>query len=295
MKELGIPGVAVGIVQDGKVVFAGGYGVRDLGQPAPVDGDTEFMIASNTKALTTLLLARLVDGRKLTWDTPVTKVLPTFKLGDAETTREVKIRQLICACTGLPRQDLEWLFQFQGVTPEDAMATLATMQPTSKFGELFQYSNPMAGAAGFTAGHVLYPNMELGAAYDKAMQTEVFDPLGMKSTTFDYAKALAGDHAMPHSPDVDGKTAHAVMEINYAIIPLRPAGAAWCERPRHAALHPDGARRGQAPGRQDVHSRRSRCSSGASSRSRSGRTTSTGWVSWSTRPTAFPSCITAAT
>ncbi len=229
MKELGIPGVAVGIVQDGKVVFAGGFGVRDLGQPAPVDGDTDFMIASNTKALTTLLLAKLVAEGKLTWDTPVTKVLPTFKLGDAETTREVRVRQLICACTGLPRQDLEWLFQFQGVTPEDAMATLATMQPTSKFGELFQYSNPMAGAAGFTAGHVLYPNLELGAAYDKAMQTQVFDPLGMKSTTFDYAKALAGDHAMPHSPDVDGKTAHAVMEINYAIIPLRPAGAAWSD------------------------------------------------------------------
>jgi CubicO group peptidase (beta-lactamase class C family) len=227
MKELRIPGVAVGIVQDGKVVFAGGFGVKELGNPAPVDGDTDFMIASNTKALTTLLLARLVADGKLTWDTQVTSVLPSFKLGDADTTRQVKIRQLICACTGLPRQDLEWLFQFQGVTPEDAMASLATMQPTTKFGELFQYSNPMAGAAGFTAGHVLYPDLELGAAYDKAMQTQVFDPLGMKSTTFDYAKALAGDHAMPHAPSVDGKTEHAVMELNYAVISLRPAGAAW--------------------------------------------------------------------
>ena len=229
MKELGIPGVGVGIVQDGKVVFAGGFGVKELGKPAPVDADTDFMIASNTKALTTLLLARLVAEGKLTWDTQVTSVLPSFKLGDADTTRQVKIRQLICACTGLPRQDLEWLFQFQGVTPEGAMATLATMQPTSRFGELFQYSNPMAGAAGFTAGHVLYPDMELGAAYDKAMQTQVFGPLGMKSTTFDYAKALAGDHAMPHAPDIDGRTAHATMEINYAIIPLRPAGAAWSD------------------------------------------------------------------
>ncbi len=101
------------------------------------------------------------------------------------------------------------------------------MQPTSKFGELFQYSNPMAGAAGFTGGHVLYPDMELGAAYDKAMQTQVFDPLGMKSTTFDYAKAQAGDHAAPHAPTIDGKPALAVMEANYSIIPLRPAGAAW--------------------------------------------------------------------
>jgi CubicO group peptidase (beta-lactamase class C family) len=227
MKDLKIPGVAVAIAQNGKVVFADGYGVKDLGKPAKVDADTDFMIASNTKALTTLLLAKLVAEGKLTWDTPVTSVLPTFRLGDAETTRQVKIRQLICACTGLPRQDFEWLFQFQGVTPEDAMATLATMQPTTKFGEMFQYSNPMAAAAGFTAGHVLYPGLELGAAYDKAMQVQVFDPLGMRSTTFDYARALAGDHAMPHAPDVDGKTSHAVMELNYSIIPDRPAGAAW--------------------------------------------------------------------
>ncbi len=226
-KELGIPGVALGIVQDGKVVFAGGFGVRELGKPEVVDAESLFMIASNTKALTTLLLAKLVAEGKLTWDTPVTTLLPTFRLGDAETTKQVNVRQLICACTGLPRQDLEWLFQYEGVTPATALETLATMQPTSKFGELFQYSNPMAGAAGFTAGHVLYPDMELGAAYDKAMQVEVFDPLDMKSTTFDYARALAHDHADPHAPDVDGRPARAGMEVNYAIIPLRPAGAAW--------------------------------------------------------------------
>ena len=226
-KELGIPGVSVGIVQDGKVVFAGGFGVRQLGKPERVDADSLYMIASNTKALTTLLLAKLVAEGKLTWDTPVTTLLPTFRLGDAETTKQVRVRQLICACTGLPRQDLEWLFQYEGVTPATALENLATMQPTSKFGELFQYSNPMAGAAGFTAGHVLYPDMELGAAYDKAMQVEVFDPLGMKSTTFDYARALSGNHADPHAPDVDGHPARAGMEVNYAIIPLRPAGAAW--------------------------------------------------------------------
>jgi CubicO group peptidase (beta-lactamase class C family) len=226
-KELGIPGVGIGIVQGGKLVFAGGSGVRELGKATAVDADTLFMIASNTKALTTLLLAKLVEQGKLTWDTPVTTLLPSFRLGNADTTRQVNVRQLICACTGLPRQDLEWIFQFEGVTPEKALESLATMQPTSKFGELFQYSNPMAGAAGYTAGHVLYPDMELGAAYDRAMQTDVFDPLGMTSTTFDYGRALAGNHAGPFGSDIDGKTAPAAMELNYAILPLRPAGAAW--------------------------------------------------------------------
>jgi CubicO group peptidase (beta-lactamase class C family) len=226
-KTTGVPGVALGIVQGGKVVFAEGFGFRHQESTEKVDADTLFMIASNTKALTTLLLAKLVAEGKLTWETPVTTLLPSFKLGDPETTRQVLVKHLICACTGLPRQDMEWLFEFRGVTPEKALATLGTMQPTSRFGEMFQYSNPMAGAAGFTAGHVLFPDLELGEAYDRAMQKEVFDPLGMKATTFDYARALSGDHAQPHAPNIDGKPSPAVMEVNYAIIPLRPAGAAW--------------------------------------------------------------------
>ena len=226
-KATGVPGVSLGLVQDGKVVYSGGLGVRELGSAAKVDGDTLFMIASNTKGLTTLLLAKLVDEGKISWTTPVTQLLPQFKLGNADTTKRVLVEHLICACTGLPRQDFEWLFQFKGVTPDGALGTLATVQPTSKFGEMFQYSNLLAGAAGFTGGHVLYPQLEIGAAYDKAMQTQVFDPLGMKSTTFDYAKALSGNHSAAHAPDVDGKPARAVFDLNYSIIPLRPAGAGW--------------------------------------------------------------------
>src|SRR5215471_13277911 len=75
MKELGIPGVAVGIVQDDKVIFADGFGVRDLAGTSKPDGDTLFMIASNTKALTTLMLAKMVEAGKMTWDTPVTTLL----------------------------------------------------------------------------------------------------------------------------------------------------------------------------------------------------------------------------
>lgn len=226
-KATGVPGVSLGLIQDGKVVFSGGLGVREIGNSAKVDGDTLYMIASNTKGLTTLLLAKLVDAGKISWQQPVTQLLPQFKLGDADTTRRVLVEHLICACTGLPRQDMEWLFQFKGLTPEGALATLATMQPTSKFGEMFQYSNPLAGAAGFTGGHVLYPQLEIGAAYDKAMQTEVFDPLGMKASTFDYARAMSSNHSIAHAPDVDGKPARAVAELNYSIIPLRPAGAGW--------------------------------------------------------------------
>jgi CubicO group peptidase (beta-lactamase class C family) len=127
----------------------------------------------------------------------------------------------------LPRQDLEWLFEYKNATPESELALLGTMQPTSKFGEVFQYSNLMAAAAGYIGGHIVYPDKNLGAAYDAAMQNMVFDPLGMKSTTFDYGRALAGNHATPHGEDVDGNPKVAAMNINYSIVPARPAGAVW--------------------------------------------------------------------
>lgn len=226
MQQLGVPGVGLGIVQNGKVVFAGGLGVREVGKPAKIDGDTKFIVASNTKALTTLMLAKLVEEKKLTWDTTVTSLLPTFKLGDAATTSQVLVKHLICACTGLPRQDMEFIFESAGKTPDTTLATLGTMQPTSKFGELFQYSNPLAAAAGFVGGYVAFPKLELGKAYDEAMKTRVFAPLGMKATTFDF-KLAKGNVAVPHGQSIDGKTAKADNEINKLIIPVRPAGGAW--------------------------------------------------------------------
>jgi CubicO group peptidase (beta-lactamase class C family) len=226
-QTLGVPGVAFGILQNDKVVFAGGSGVRELGKSAKVDRDTLFMIGSNTKALTTLLLAKLVDDHRLTWDTPVVSVMPTFRLGDDATTRSVLVRHLICACTGVPRQDLDWIFEYKGLTPAAVVAALGRLQPTSKFGEIFQYSNLLAAVAGYVAAHVADPRLELGASYDRAMQARVFDPLGMKTTTFDYARVLRGNAARPHGMALDGKPTAIPLDLDYSIIPVRPAGAAW--------------------------------------------------------------------
>ena len=103
---------------------------KSLGSPDPVDADTLFLAASNTKALTTLLLATLVDEGKLRWDQPVTEVYPGFRLGDAATTRQVQVRHLVCACTGLPRQDFEWLFNCASATPASSLA--AARRPCSR-------------------------------------------------------------------------------------------------------------------------------------------------------------------
>jgi CubicO group peptidase (beta-lactamase class C family) len=227
MKKLDVPGVGVAFIDNGRIVYEGGHGLKELGKPGKVDAHTLFMAASNTKGMTTLLLARLVDEGKVKWDDFVTKAYPKFKLGDARTTQQVRIEHLICACTGLPRQDLPWLFEFRNATAAFSMEMLGRMQPTSGFGEVFQYSNIMASGAGYVAGYLYNPKLELGAAYDEAMRKKIFEPLEMNSTTFDYARALKGNHASPHSFDVNAKQMAASMDMNYSIHPHRPAGGVW--------------------------------------------------------------------
>ena len=227
MKKLGIPGASLALIDSGQVVYEGGLGVRELGQPLKVDADTLFMAASNTKAMTTLLLSMLADEEKLQWEQPVTELYPAFKLGDPETTRQVLVKHLVCACTGLPRQDMEWLFAFKNATPASSLALLGTIRPTSRIGEVFQYSNLMAAAAGYIGAYLSDPSRELGSAYDEAMEKRIFAPLGMTSTTFDMARAQKANHASPHGDDVDGKPAVADMALNYAVVPHRPAGGVW--------------------------------------------------------------------
>lgn len=227
MRRLQVPGVGLSLIDGGDIVYQGGIGVRRLGRPEPVDADSLFIAASNTKALTTLLLARLVDAGKLRWDQPVVEVFPSFKLGDADTTRRVQIRHLVCACTGLPRQDLEWSFEFSHVSAAQILGTLAQMQPTSGFGEVFQYSNLMAAAAGYVGGAVALPGRELGAAYDEAMRSEVLGPLGMSRSSFDFARAMRGDYAWPHDVDLAGRAVAGVMDQNLSVVPARPAGGLW--------------------------------------------------------------------
>jgi CubicO group peptidase (beta-lactamase class C family) len=226
--DLHVPGVGVALINHGKIVYEGGVGVREAGKTAQVDAHTRFMIASNTKGISTLLLAKLVDEGKFRWDEPVTQVYPAFRLGSDATTRQVLMRHLVCACTGVPRKDFEWLFLTTGKTPSSTTFTqLAATEPTSKFGEVFQYNNLMATAAGYIGAHTVYPKRELGAAYDAAMQEMIFNPLGMHDTTFSMPVALAADHASPHGEDADGKLRVLRQDVNNAIAPYRPAGGAW--------------------------------------------------------------------
>lgn len=109
-KALKIPGVDIALIQDGKMLYVGGVDVTDIHSNEPVNADTLYMIASNTRGMTILLLAKFVEMGKLNWDDKVVEHYPDFKLGDQKTSEFVLIKHLKCACTGMPRKDFDWVF-----------------------------------------------------------------------------------------------------------------------------------------------------------------------------------------
>ncbi|TPG20869.1 class A beta-lactamase-related serine hydrolase [Sphingomonas koreensis] len=227
MTKLRIPGAAIALIDHDKIVLEHGIGVRRIGEPEQVDAHTRFMIASNTKGMTTLLIARLVDLGKMRWDQPVAQLYPAIRLADAELTRKLEVRHLICACTGLPRADYETYFVDPGAGAQLAFDQLAQLKPTTEFGSVYQYSNTLAAVAGFVAGHVAYPAMEPGKAYDRAMRALIWMPLGMTETGFDDPRTVKGNFAAPHADRLQGGIGLAPQGTNATLLPFRPTGAAW--------------------------------------------------------------------
>lgn len=226
-RELGVPGVSIGLLERGRTVYAGGFGVRALGQPQAVDADTLYLIASNTKPLTTLMLAKLVDEGKLSWESPVTALLRQARLADAGATRQLRLKHMVCACAGLPYRNLDWELAPADAPAGLALDILARMRPTSPLGKIYSYSNPISASAGLVGGHVAYPDLEWGAAYDRAMATRVFEPLGMRRTTFDFDRATRGNYARSHGMSPTGELMAVPLARDRQMRAMRATGGAW--------------------------------------------------------------------
>lgn len=227
MGELQIPGVSVAIVQGGEVAWSAGFGVRSLDEASPVTPRTRFMIGSTTKPLTTLLMAKLVDEGKVSWDTPVSHLLPGFSLADPDVTARLQLRHTASASTGMPRQDTEFVFRYSHITPEDRIAQMKQMRPTTGFGETFQYSNFLVAAGGYAAARAYRPDGGLEDAYEQAMRALVFGPLDMRDTCLRPDDALAGEAAMPHALTFEGGVSPIPLSMEQACYSVAPAGAAW--------------------------------------------------------------------
>lgn len=183
------------------------------------------MIGSLTKPLTTLMMARLVDMGRFAWTTPVTDVLPGFALADPEVTQKIEMRHTVCACTGMPRRDLDLIFRFRGVRPEDRIAEMRQMRPTTGFGETFQYSNFLVAAGGYAAAHSYAPDLTLGDAYERSMQQLVFEPLGIEQSSV--LSTHSPLDAAPHGRTLDGACAPIAPVLEEFVDSTAPSGSVW--------------------------------------------------------------------
>lgn len=227
MKSFLVPGAAIAIVQDGRIVYTGGFGLRKLGDSKRVTPATVFMIGSTTKALTTLMISKLIEQGKFKWSTPVTELLPGFTLADEETTRRLQIQHTACACTGMPREDLSFIFKYSGITAEQRIEQMKEMRPTTGFGETFQYSNWLVMAGGYAAARAFSPTGNLEPAYRDAMRELVLGPLGMKDTVFEIRETATKEAASPHAVGFNGQAEALPLAIEGGVSSVAPAGAAW--------------------------------------------------------------------
>ncbi len=192
LRAFEVPGMAMAVVKDGRVLLAKGYGVRRLGDPTPVDATTVFQIASNTKAFTTALLAQLVDSGKLAWDDPVTKYLPWFELSDPWVTREFTIRDLVThrSGLGLGAGDLVWFHS--DYSAEDVVRHLRAAKPVTSFRSAYAYDNVLYIAAGLVIEAVT------GKRWSDVVRDRIFLPLGMSAAGTDIALMNGLRAATPH-------------------------------------------------------------------------------------------------
>ena len=220
MSAFEVPGIAVGIVKDGKLVFAKGYGVRELGQPAAVDPDTQFAIGSNTKAFTTAALAILVDAGKLRWDDKVIDYLPDFRMTDPYVTREFTVRDLLTHRSGLGLGAGDLMF----VTPtdftrHDLIHALRFLKPATSFRSQFAYDNLMYVVAGEVVATVS------GVSWEDFVTTRILAPLGMNACAVSLERLSDKSNiASPHAI-VEGKLG-TVARLEIPIV--GPAGSIEC-------------------------------------------------------------------
>ena len=213
-----------------------------------------MMIGSVTKSFTTMMMGTLVDEGLMAWDQPVVQILPTFAVADPAITPQVTVRNLVCACTGVPRRDAEIDFNANELTAEDVIASLADFPFYTPIGEAFQYSNQMVAVGGYVAAQAAGGQFgNLYAAYLAALQQRVLDPIGMTRTSFDpVAVAADPDYALPHGLTLDGGYQLMPLAIESGEAPIAPASGLWSSADEMAQYLITLLRRGVAPNGNQV-------------------------------------------
>ena len=234
LTDFKVPGLAIAVVKDGRIIYAKGFGRRDVNKELPVTPHTLFAIGSCTKAFTTFVMGTLVDEGKLQWDTPVRTYLPGFRMSDPIATESITPRDLVTHRSGLPRHDMVWYNA--KLTGKDLVKRLAHFEATEPLRSKFQYNNLMFVLAGY-----LVETID-GRPWEEAVRKRIFEPLGMTASNFSVRDSQkADDFARPYD-ELEGKV---------RVIPFRdisnvgPAGSinsSVAEMARWVAVHTHGGK-----------------------------------------------------
>lgn len=210
-----VPGLAVCVVEDGRVVYRRGVGMRDVARKLPVTPDTVFTIASCSKAFTTFVLGTLVDEGKLDWDAPVSSVLPEFRMYDPAATATVTPRDLVTHRTGLPRHDMLW-YNNLTLSRRELVERMRYLEPSAAPRAKWQYNNLGYVAAGYLAERIT------GKTWERNVQERVLDPLGMTRTNFSVLDSQSSDDFAKPYVEKDG----ALVEVPFRrVTTIGPAGS----------------------------------------------------------------------
>lgn len=211
-----VPGLAIAIVVGDSVVFAKGYGVRELGRPEPVDSHTRFAIGSTTKAMTSLALLMAADSGVVALDAPVQHYLPTLQLYDPVMTREMTVRDLLTHHTGLPGADQLWYGTDYSIG--EIIRRMRFLPPATSFRNSYAYQNVQYAMAGQVLEHVD------GAKWADILRARIWEPLGMRET-LPTLSATVGQPNVASAHQVIDDTLRVIE--NRAVDAVAPAGAVW--------------------------------------------------------------------
>jgi CubicO group peptidase (beta-lactamase class C family) len=215
MRAWQLPGVAVAIVRNDRVVFVGGYGTTGIESGEPVTADTLFQIGSTSKAFTSAAVAMLVDEKKVSWDDPVRKQLDYFRLADLCADSQVTVRDILAHRTGLGRHDELW--DNSPWSREEVVRKAGRLNAAREFRSAYQYQNIMYIAAGEVVANAS------GVSWDEFVRTRIFQPLGMSRTTISDQEWERSPHAIGHR--YDSKTGRTWVQPPIETATLGAAGA----------------------------------------------------------------------
>lgn len=224
MIRFNVPGAAVAVVQGGEIVYAEGFGVRNVETGEPVTPETVFRVGSTTKSMTAMLAATQVDEGLFDWDTPVTDLVSNFSLPTKALTQQTRVHDLMGMGTGL-QDGLNYLY-WKNPSARTLFDTLSDSPVIGELGKVFYYNNQMYATAGYVGSLAQgVPYKDLPETYAALMQERIYGPIGMNAAITEDPSEVSDNYAVGHETTVLGGSESLSTLPNQPLAAVAPAGA----------------------------------------------------------------------